>query len=168
MSYNSFLLSLFQNNFENSEIGEALINANIIFPFICVTVFFIGFLLLSIISLSHYFFQRDKIFLSFGLCSFLSFLFIPYSTAIAISPNLQVAKKDMVDTNYFNSLSDDDKAYFSHKMETINEFNLLQVGDEITVKEALTGNFDGKYSSKIYLADLDKVMTEIKNRHASN
>lgn len=53
-------------------------------------------------------------------------------------------------------------------MNTINEFNRLQVGDEITAKEALTGNFAGKYSSKIYLTDLDKVMTEIKNRKSSN
>lgn len=83
------------------------------------------------------------------------------------SPYLQVTKKDMIGTNYFNSLSDTDKAYFNYKMNTINEFSRLEVDDELTLKEALTG-FDGKYSSKIYLSDLDKVMTEIKARNTFN
>ena len=73
----------------------------------------------------------------------------------------------MMASNYFNSLSDADKDYFKLKMDTINKFNRLDVGDELTLKEALTG-FDGKYSSKIYLTDLDKVMTEIKVHNTSH
>ena len=74
----------------------------------------------------------------------------------------------MLDTNYFNSLSDADKDYFKLKMDTINKFSRSQVGDELTAKEALTGNFAGKHSSKIYLSDLDEVITEIKKRNLPN
>ena len=166
MSYNSFLLSLFQDNFKNPEIIDALADANTTLPSIFATFFFFSLLYLSISTLWLYFVRKDSFFLKSGLFFLLSFLILPYGTITMTSPYLQVAKKDMIDTNYFNSLSDADKAYFNYKMNTINEFSCFQVGDELTLKEALTG-FNGKYSSKIYLSDLDKVMTEIKSRNTS-
>lgn len=167
MSYNSFLLSLFQDNFKNPEIIDALTNTNTTLPSIFATFFFFGLLYLSISAMRLYFVRKDAFLLKSGLFFLFSFLILPYGTIAMTSPYLQVAKKDMIDTNYFNSLSDADKAYFNYKMNTINKFNRLDVGDELTLKEALTG-FAGKYSSKIYLTDLDKVMTEIKVRNTSN
>lgn len=167
MSYNSFLLSLFQDNFENLEIIDALVNTNTTLPSIFATFFFFALLYLSISTFRLYFAQKDTFFLKSGLLFLFSFLILPYGTIAMTSPYLQVTKKDMIGTNYFNSLSDTDKAYFNYKMNTINEFSRLEVDDELTLKEALTG-FDGKYSSKIYLSDLDKVMTEIKARNTFN
>lgn len=141
MSYNSFLLSLFQENFKNPEIIDALANANTLLPFFFVTFFFFAFLFLCVSAAIQYFRHKDKFFLKTGLCFLFFFLTVPYITIAVTSQYLQVGKKDMIDTNYFNSLSDADKEYFNHKMNTINEFNRLQVGDEITAKEALTGNF---------------------------
>lgn len=167
MSYNSFLLSLFQDNFKNPEIIDALANTNTTLPSLFATFFFFALLYLSISMFRLYFVRKDTFFLKSGLFFLFSFFILPYGTIVMTSPYLQVAKKDMMASNYFNSLSDADKDYFKLKMDTINKFNRLDVGDELTLKEALTG-FDGKYSSKIYLTDLDKVMTEIKVRNTSN
>ena len=168
MSYNSFLLSLFQDNFKNPEIIDGLANANTTPPSIFATFFFFALLYLLISTFRLYFVRKDTFFLKSGLFFLFSFLILPYGTIAMTSPYLQVAKKDMIDTNYFNSLSDADKDYFKLKMDTINEFSRFQVGDDLTAKEALTGNFAGKYSPKIYLSDLDEVMTEIKVRNTSN
>lgn len=168
MSYDSFPLSIFQNNFKNPEIIDGLANANTSMISIIATFLFFGFLFLSVSMLAKYFSKKDKFFLNSGLFFLLLFLTAPYSTIALMSSHLQVSKKDMLDTNYFNSLSDADKDYFKLKMDTINKFSRSQVGDELTAKEALTGNFAGKHSSKIYLSDLDEVITEIKKRNLPN
>ena len=58
MSYDSFLLSIFQNNFKNPEIIDGLANANTSMISIIATFLFFGFLFLSVSMLAKYFSKK--------------------------------------------------------------------------------------------------------------